>query len=307
MNILITGANGFVGKHLSRVLAAGNTVYGLMHDMYTSNDVYPLRGDVTDYWRMLEIITDREIDQIYHLAAKSIVRNCIADPLECFRTNALGTATVLEAARQYGRVKGILLMESDKAYGDGPVPYDETQQLRPKAVYEASKACVTHIMSAYWHNYGVPVFSVRSANIYGPGDWNLSRIIPNTITRILHGQKPQLTAGAADYVREFLYVDDAVECMTRLMAVEPWGEVVNVGSGHYATIGEVIRSICRIMGVQCENETWLKPRDLKEIMAQYMCLDKFKQYVTTFHPTDFDSGLRQTIEWYKRQEQIKCA
>lgn len=308
MNILVTGACGFLGKSLVFRLAATDdnlagrhNVFALFHDRQRQGMILKtayIHGDVTDYRRMLEIIVDIEIDQIYHCAAKSIVRNCRCDPLGCFQTNVMGTANLLEAARQSERVKGILLMESDKAYGPGPIPYKEDQRLEPAGVYEASKACVTHLMRSYHKNYGVPVFSIRSANVYGPRDTQTSRLVPNTITRLLRGEPPQITAGAEDYVREFIYVDDFVSYATRLMAVGPWGEAVNVGTGQTFTTGEVVDWICYLMDKAPSAENWPKPPTLTEIPQQRVCLDKLKGLVPDVTPKDFRQGLEETIKWH---------
>lgn len=306
MNILVTGAAGFLGSKLAAMLHEQDTggrhrIFGLLHDRdpqcgWWSN--LPWRnGNVLDYSRMLEIIVDAEIDQIYHMAAKSIVRNCKSDPIGCFQTNVLGTVNVLEAARQSERVQGIMCMESDKAYGAGPVPYREEQALRPGSVYEASKACVSHVCRAYYENYGLPVFTVRSANVYGPGDRNMTRLIPNTITRVLQGELPQITAGATYFVREFIYIDDFVNVVTTLMEKGPWGEAINVGSGETKTVGGVAEIICELLGQRYSFERWPKPHNFTEIPAQSLCLEKMRRWLppeVAFTP--LREGLAKTIE-----------
>ena len=305
MNILITGAAGYIGSYLCSQLANKHVAYGLEHDRHIRTTApRGLRGDVTDFRRILEIIVNCEIDQIYHLAAKSIVRNCQADPVGCLDTNVIGTATILEAARQSGRVNGIMVMESDKSYGHGPVPYAEDQALRPEAIYEASKACVSHVMSAYHHNYGLPVFSIRSANVYGGIDRNRSRLIPNTITRLLRGESPQVTDGADCYAREFLYIDDAVLCMTHLMEIGPWGQAVNIGSGETGTVAQVIHMICDIMRKPMATEKWVSPPNLSEIPTQSLCLDKLKTLYSDYVPTTLREGLKKTIATYEKQETL---
>ena len=305
MNILITGSCGFIGSTLAKTFAGNpNThVFALTHDRGPVGwGAGFLRGDVTDYNRMLEIIVNCEVDYIYHLAAKSIVRNCRCDPLGCFETNIMGTANILEAARQSERVKGILLCESDKSYGTGPVPYVEGQALNPGSVYEASKACVSHLMTAYHRNYGLPVFSIRSANVYGPGDRNMTRLIPNTIDRILRGKQPQITDGAAGYVREYVYVDDVCECMTHLMDIGPWGQAVNVGSGETHTVRELVNQICTLMDVPDVAEDWERPTTLTEIDTQYLCLDKLRCLHLDYKPTSLTDGLKPTINWHKGEQ-----
>ncbi len=305
MNILVTGAEGFLGSRLTGRLTGRlkprTTVFGLCHDRMADYrpQVVSVRGDVTDLARILDIIVNCEIDQIYHLAAKSIVRNCVNDPLGCFGTNVLGTAVLLEAARQSGRVKGIVVMESDKSYGAGPIPYVETQALNPGGVYESSKAAAGMVARAYYHNYGLPVFTVRSANVYGPNDRNLSRLVPNTITRILTGKKPQITEGADKYVREFIFADDVCECLEHLMNVGPWGEAINIGSGESSTVGALIAMICELLGVPANTDVWPRPQRLTEIATQMLDVSKLRHLFCDFRPTRLREGLQLTVNWYK--------
>ena len=305
MNILVTGAGGFIGRRLAQHLGHEHKVYGLIHDKQPWPSKWtPLKGDVKDYPRMLEIIVDREIHQVYHLAAKAIVRNCKSDPIGCFHTNVLGTVNVLEAARHSDTVASVMCAESDKAYGAGPVPYKEEQALRPGSVYEASKACVSHVARAFFENYGLPVFTVRSANVYGPEDENMTRLVPNTITRLLRGERPQITAGVEKFVREFYYVDDFIADVTALMEKKPWGEVFNVGTGETGTVGEAIRLMCELLGKDVEAEEWAKPPALVEIAEQVLCLDKLNKWLPDRKIRPLQEGLQETIEWYRKHPWI---
>lgn len=306
MNILVTGAAGFIGANLvEHLVAAGQEVYGLVHDIRPGPTTgwTPLVGDILDTRRMLEIIVDREIDFIYHLAAKSIVRNCRLDPAGCFMVNVQGTVSILEAARQSGRIQGILAAESDKSYGAGPVPYREGQALQPTAVYEASKACVSHACAAYHNNYGLPVLTVRGANVYGERDPNRSRLVPNTILRLLAGQAPQIISGASDFKREFIYVGDVCQVYTRLMASGRWGEAFNVGSGECRTVREVVDLICRAMGREdVRPEEWERPATLVEIPQQFLCLDKLLDVWPEFRPRAMLLVLPKIIDWYTKHQ-----
>lgn len=309
MNILVTGAAGFLGMAMVKRLydegVPNRTVIGLLHDRdphlchYWSNQPWR-QGSVMDYPRMLELIVNDEIDQIYHCAAKPIVRNCNADPVGCFNVNVVGTATVLEAARQSGRVSGILCMESDKAFGTAPLPYSESQALQPSGIYEASKACVSHLVRAYHHTYGTPVFGIKSANFYGPGDQQFSRLIPNTITRLLRGEKTQITTGAALFSREFIYVDDLVRFAVALMDKRPWGRSINVGTGDTATVADVIKLICKLMDKPFEVEDWPKPDTLKEIPCQVLDISGLCALVPEVRTSmSLREGLEKTIDWYR--------
>ena len=303
MNILVTGAGGFVGKNLARYLAMDEigTVYGLTYDRASPSKWFiPLTGDILDERRMLEIIVDREVDYIYHLAGKAIVRNCLQDPVGCLRANVIGTAVILEAARKSERVQGIVCAASDKAYGPGPVPYREDQALMPKAIYEASKSCVPHICAAYWHNYGVPVATTFACNVYGEHDPNRSRLVPRTILRLLDGEQPQITAGADNFRREWIYVGDACDGYRRVMEAQRWGEAFNLGTGEIHTVGETVKLICEAMGQpDAMPEEWAKPGTLVEIQDQYLCIDRLRAIWPGYKPATMAETLPQVIQWYR--------
>jgi len=303
VNILITGAGGFLGGQLASHFSHDHKVYGLLHDNQLPLRCWirwqPVIGDIKEYPRLLEIMVDHEITHVYHLAAKAVVRNCKSDPLGCFHTNVLGTANVLEACRHSDTVTGVVVAESDKAYGAGPVPYKEDQALQPGGVYEASKACVTHIAQAYHKNYGLPVFTIRSANVYGPGDGNMTRLIPNTITRLLRGERPQITDGVKEFIREFFYVDDFVSTVVALMDKKPWGETFNVGSGETLTVRDLVLLLCTLIGSDDFVDNWLKPANLVEIPEQVLCLDKLNKWLPDRTTVPLKEGLQRTIEWYR--------
>ena len=306
MNVFVTGAGGFIASNLlGHLECQGHNLTALYHDRIfdVDGECDQVRGDICDFPRMLEIIVDHEIDQIYHLGSKAIVRNCIMDPIGCFRTNVIGTVTVLEAARRSERVQGIVCAESDKSYGSGPVPYRESQALHPQAVYEASKACVSHVCAAYWHNYGLPVCSTRFSNVYGQGDPNRSRLVPRTILRLLNGEQPQITAGADKYRREWIHISDACEAYLRIMDAGPWGQAVNVGTGEIHTVGETVKLICEAMGQpDAMPEEWVKPEKLVEIQDQYLSLEKLGSIWPDYEPRTMVEMLPETIEWYRENQ-----
>lgn len=304
MNTLVTGAAGFIGGRMAKRLTNNRgRVYGLIHDNYLPvPQWHPIRGDITDYPRLLEIITNCEIDRVFHFAARSIVRNCRVDPLGCFQVNVMGTANILEAIRQSERSIEVMCMESDKSYGDGPTPYEEHQALQPSGIYEASKACVSHLVRSYHINYGVKAFTVRSANVYGPGDPNMSRLVPNTITRLLRKEKPQITNGADSFLREFIYVEDFLDLAISLVGKIPWGTAINVGTGDTHTVGDVIRLICELMNESFSTENWDRPKTLTEIPEQFLSLTQLKKTLSTLPaPTPIKIGLEHCIQWYRKQ------
>lgn len=312
--VLITGISGFLGSHLAeRLIEKGAKIVGTIRDSKATTyieltgldrKITVCQADVVDPARTREILTSYDIKYIFHCAAHSIIRKCATDPLSCFDVNVMGTVAVLEAARGIGKVDGIMCMESDKSYGPfdpKDLPYKEEQAIKPKNVYEVSKACAGLVAAAYQHNYGLPVFTIRSANLYGPGDMHLSRLIPGSIMRILRGEAPVLYGDVADYIREFIYVDDAAEGMIALMeGIEASsGEVLNLGSGEKHRIKDVIATLCAMLGSDLEPQVIEKEDIVKEIREQYLDLTKLRRFLPKFKTRSFEDGLAATVAWYK--------
>jgi CDP-glucose 4,6-dehydratase len=312
-NVLITGVGGFLAPHIAKLLVEkGANIVGTLHDSKKDNFL-SIEGlddlittavvDINDFDRVKEVIANYEIDYIFHCAAHSIVRTCINNPIGAFQANIIGTANILEAARQVGGVSGVMCMESDKSYGSfdkNDLPYKEDQQIKPTNVYEVSKACSGLISDAYSHNYNLPIFSVRAANLYGPGDMNISRIIPGSILRLISGGKPILYSGVANYVREFLYVTDATNAIVSLMENIDLtkSNVYNIGSNSIHNISEVLKILADKFPDNSGIEIVEKNSMFKEIEEQYVDYSKLQSIVSEYNPRSLQDGIEETIEWY---------
>lgn len=313
-SVLVTGASGFLGGHVvEALLGRGAEVVGLVHDThkdsYLNFESLPVQhlaqGDITDLQSMSRVLADYEVEFVFHLAADPIVRKCALDPLGCFETNIMGTAVVLEACRSIGTVQGVLCMESDKSYGSfdaEDLPYQEDQALKPTNVYEVSKACAGYIAKAYDHNYDVPTFTIRGANLYGPGDMNLSRLIPGSILRILNGESPVLYGGVADYIREFIYIGDAAEICVQLMEKidETRGNPINLGTGDTHRVGDLMSQLCQVMETTLEPEIVEKAQNFKEIEKQWLDLTRLRSFIGDYQCVSIEEGLRKTVDWYSK-------
>jgi CDP-glucose 4,6-dehydratase len=312
--VLVTGATGFLGGHVvERLLSREAEVVGLVHDHHkvcylnleNINVSHTAQGDITDVGSIRRIIADYEVEYVFHLAADPIVRKCILDPVGCFETNILGTAKVLEACRQVGTVKGVLCMESDKAYGSfdsEDLPYREDQALKPSNVYEVSKACAGYVSKAYDSNYDLPTFTIRGANLYGPGDMNVSRIMPGSILRVLKGERPVLYGGVGDYIREFIYVYDAAEVCVQLMEQidKVRGLPINLGTGDVHRVSDVMETLCSLMGTDLKPQIVEKANEFKEIEEQKLDLTRLRSFIPDYSFLTIEQGLRNTIDWYVR-------
>jgi len=262
-NVLITGVNGFIGSALARFLEdAGANVVGLSHrtDRRGYNIDLVEFADVRDVNAMRRIIATNEIEHVFHLAASSIVRSSARDPFGTYDVNVMGTVSVLEACRQVGEsVRSIVIASSDKAYGGNALPYIESTPLLASNTYDVSKACADMIARSYASNYDMPVVVTRASNVYGPGDPNASRLIPNTVIRLLRGERPILYSDTARMVREFIHIDDVVSAYELIskhtMDIDLRGHAVNIGGNGPVNVQDVVEMIRDVMKLSDDKST----------------------------------------------------
>ena len=238
-----------------------------------------------------------EIDTVFHLAAITILRQSVMDPMTCYQINVMGTLNVLEAARQVG-VGKVVSKSSDKAYGTyEKLPYVETMPVQSSPdPYSTSKACMDLISQSYATTYDLDVSIIRAGNIYGPGDLNISRLIPRTILRCLDNHPPQLYTGVGQYKREFMYIEDVVDAYLTVAEKGLKGEAYNVGGSGYQTVFDTVNKICDLTGFK--DKPVIIKKDFIEIKEQY--LDPSKIMKLGWKCThDIDAGLKKTVDWYK--------
>lgn len=296
---LITGVNGFLANRL--IDFSGANVFGISRgDNHKADKKCTVfYGDILDFEFLKRVISDNEIELIYHLAAQSIVRIANTNPRYAFEDNIIGTVNVLEAARQINSKIKIVVASSDKAYGDHEnLPYTEDMALQSGDPYSTSKACADLVAQSYYKTYGIDVNIVRSANIYGGGDMNLSRIIPNTITRVLKGEKPVIYSGVMDFKREFIHVDDVCNAYELIGKNGKPGEAYNAGTSSVYKVGDIVEKICQKMawtgGIN------IVEKSFPEIKTQYLSSIKVDS-VGWFPKILIDEGLTRTIDWYKNK------
>lgn len=311
--VFVTGAAGFVGAQIVRTLVEqGARVICLQRDDVRLNaiDLFNLRkkvtviqGELEDFALMERILNEYEIDAVFHLAAQAIVGAANRSPLSTFETNVRGTYLLLEACRLSKSVKRVVVASSDKAYGThANLPYTEEDSLDGLFPYDASKVCTDVIARSYAHSYDLPVSVTRFANIYGPGDVNLSRIIPGTILAVLKNQAPVIRSDGTP-IREFVYVDDVVRGYLLLAEnIESTkGEAFNFGTGEQVKMLDLVNRIIRLAGREgaVEPQIQLQSKITGEIDAQYLSAAKIESRCGWQAMINLDEGLTRTIEWYR--------
>lgn len=295
--VLITGISGFVGTNLSSHLEQlGYIVYGISR---TQKGAHTENLDILDFKKINDYIKKNKIDVCIHLAGESIVEKGQSDPYATFRINIDGTLNILEAARN-NKLDRIIIASSSHVYGKNRVPYYEGYTPRPSRPYETSKACVDLIAQSYADTYNLPVLIPRFVNIYGPQDVNFTRLIPKTIKSILANESPEMWGGNA--VRDYLYIDDAVNAFVALMKVDiskvGKNRVFNFGTGNLTSVRDLMEKILKISSSNLQiKKIGIQRED--EIKNQYVAVSKAKKLLAWTPKVDIDQGLSLTFTWYK--------
>lgn len=309
----VTGATGFVGAHVTRQLVdQGATVICLQRDGVRPSplDLFDLRqrvtvinGSIEDLPLMQRILNEYEVEAVFHLAAQAIVGVANRSPISTFETNVRGTYMLLEACRLSPSVKRIVVASSDKAYGShAELPYTEDHPLLGLYPYDASKACTDIIARSFAHSYQLPVAVSRFANIYGPGDLNLSRIVPGTLLALLRGETPLIRSDGTP-IREFVHVDDVARGYLLLAAEieQTRGEAFNFGADAPISILDFVNLMIRVAGLEgrVAPQILLKEKIDREIDAQYLSAQKATNRLGWREEIPLETGLRLTLEWYR--------
>ena len=310
---LVTGATGFIGANIvKRLIDEGARVCCFQRDIVHPNtlDIFGLRekveivhGSIEDIGVLRLTLEKFEIESIFHLAAQALVGSANISPLSTFDTNIRGTYTLLEAARCNPQVGRVVVASSDKVYGSHEnLPYREEFALNGLFPYDVSKACTDLLAQSFAHSYQLPVTIARSANTYGAGDLNFSRIVPGTILSVLENKSPTIRSTGAP-VREFIYVEDVVNAYLMLAERinESRGHAFNLGSTSRLRIIDLVEKIIKIAG----KSDVLKPQVVSEtkmefaIDAKYLSEEKIYDRFGWHAEIDIDIGLRETIAWYR--------
>lgn len=314
-NVLVTGADGFVGSCLAKeLLKRGARVIALLENYNPggglalqgiADKVAARIGSVSDYPLMKKIFDEERVDSCFHLAAQAIVQTASQSPMLTFESNIKGTWSLLEACRKGKNILRIVVASSDKAYGrHNRLPYTEEFCLLPFYPYEASKACADILARTYAYSYDLPVAVTRCANIYGGGDTNMSRIIPDTILSVLQNKNPIIRSDGSP-LRDYIYIDDVIKAYLLLAerATEKGirGEAFNFGRNEPISVLGLVKKIIYLSG-----KRGLKPlikgkgNPRGEIDKQYLSSEKAKRILNWQAEHDLASGLKKTIAWYSR-------
>lgn len=310
--VFVTGASGLLGGWLVRALLEQNAeVTVLLRDgaprshlvrLGLLSQVNVVHGGLDDIDLLRRSLAEYSIQTVFHLAAQTLVGVAKRDPLGTLEANVRGTWNLLEAARLACDVQ-VIAASSDKAYGNPlTLPYEESHPLQGRYPYDVSKSCMDLICSMYAATFDLQVAVARCANLFGCGDLNFSRLIPGVIRATLAGERFVIRSDGR-FVRDYLYVEDAVEAYMTLASGlasdrSLAGEAFNFGLGGRYTVLDIVEHVTRILGCP-DLERIVLNQASGEIREQIMSSEKARR-ILGWHPRhDLHAGLKKTIDGYR--------
>jgi CDP-glucose 4,6-dehydratase len=267
-----------------------------------------VEADLRDLGALEEALGGVEV--AFHLAAQTIVGTAQASPVETFEVNVQGTWNLLEACRR-AEVGRVVFASSDKAYGSSDeLPYREDFPLRACFPYDSSKAAADVLARAYWPSFGLPVAVTRFANIYGGGDLNFSRLIPEAVSAVLDGRRPVIRSDGTPE-RDFLYVEDAASAYLAIAAAlgdggTANGEAFNAGGEQPHAVADVLRLIAEVAGAELEPDIRGSGNPEGEIDRQFVDSSKLREMVGWAPEVELREGLERTVDWYREHPEARA-
>jgi dTDP-glucose 4,6-dehydratase len=321
MTVLVTGADGFIGSHLTEGLVReGFKVRAFVQynsfnswgwldqcaaDTKGQFEVFP--GDVRDPYGVKEAM--KGCDAVLHLAALIAIPFSYNSPDTYVDTNVKGTLNVLQAARELG-VKRIIHTSTSEVFGTAQfVPITEEHPLQGQSPYSATKIAADQLAYSFYSSFDLPVVTVRPFNTYGPRQ-SARAVIPTIITQIANGAR-KVQLGALSPTRDFSYVQDTVNgFLAVLNSTNGLGQVVNLGSNFEISIGDTVSLIAESMNATVEitsAQERLRPNnsEVERLWADNSKAHELFGWRPTYHGRDgFKRGLSETIAWFMRPQNL---
>jgi CDP-glucose 4,6-dehydratase len=308
-NILITGGFGLLGNNLYKFLIKNKYRVFILdkkknflkknYQKVERKNIF--LGDYLDKVYLEKIIKKNKIDVIFHTGAVTQVLSALKDPEYTFKNNIQGTINFLEVIRNQKRKIVFIYSSSDKAYGEvGVKSYKESTCLNSIFPYDVSKSCADLICQSYAKTYGLQIGILRCGNLYGPGDFNINRLIPEFIISNLKNKEFKIRSNG-ELVRDYLYIDDAVNAyyltMKALLYKKQNLRIYNVGSKYNLKVIEMIKKISFIL----KKDIKLKiiNNSKREIGFQKLNYKKISRELKWKQKVNLNTGLNRTVEWYK--------
>jgi len=320
--ILVTGADGFIGSHLTEELVRRgyNVKVFTLYNSFNSwgwldhspkeikGNIEVFSGDIRDPYGVKTAMNG--CDVVLHLAALIAIPYSYHSPDTYIDTNVKGTLNIVQAARELG-VEKVVHTSTSEVYGTAQfVPITEEHPLQGQSPYSASKIGADQIAMSFYTSFATPVATIRPFNTYGPRQ-SARAVIPTIITQIANGKR-KIKLGSVTPTRDFNYVKDTVNGFIAVAeSNNSVGQVINIGSNYEISVGDTAKLIAEVMGVNIEIETdeqRLRPEksEVERLWAANAKAKKLLGWVPGYGGHDgFKRGLKETIEWFTNQENLK--
>ena len=315
-NVLVTGADGFIGSHLTEILVSkGHKVkalsqynsfnnWGWLEDVNCKDKIEILTGDIRDP-HYCKFIT-KDVDIIFHLAALIAIPYSYIAPDSYVDTNIKGTLNICQAAKENGNIR-VIHTSTSEVYGTAQyVPIDENHPMQPQSPYSATKIAADAMAMSFYNAFNLPVTIARPFNTYGPRQ-SARAVIPTIITQIYNGEK-EIKLGDVTPTRDFNYVDDTCRGFIALAECdESIGQTVNIGSNFEISIGDTLNLIKELIDSDVKfitDKQRIRPE--KSEVFRLWCDNSKIEKLTGFKPeVDIRQGLQKTIDWITQPDNLK--
>lgn len=318
--ILVTGADGFIGSHLTEELVRRGfkvkafvcynsfNSWGWLDHSPIKNQIEIFSGDIRDPFGVKEAMKD--CSAVLHLAALIAIPYSYHSPATYVDTNIKGTLNVLQAARELG-IEKVVHTSTSEVYGSAKfVPITEEHPLQGQSPYSASKIGADQLALSFYQSFNTPVAVVRPFNTYGPRQ-SARAVIPTIISQIANG-KNEIKLGALHPTRDFNYVKDTVSgFISVLEADQSIGEVINIGSNYEISIKETVQAIADVMNIRVDIVTdnqRLRPEksEVDRLWADNSKAKKLLNWEPEYAGINgFKRGLQETAEWFTKKDNLK--
>ena len=325
--ILITGGAGFIGSHLTKLFVKKYPAYHIVNLdklTYAGNlenlkeiEQQPnysfVKGDISDLVLLRSLFQQYQFTGVLHCAAESHVDRSITDPLAFVQTNVVGTASLLQAAKEAwaGNFEGKTFyhISTDEVYGSlGETGmFTEETSYDPRSPYSASKASSDHFVRAFYHTYGMPVKISNCSNNYGPYHFP-EKLIPLCIHNIINN-KPLPIYGKGENIRDWLFVEDHVAAIDLIYHQGKIGETYNIGGHNEWTNIALVKEICRQMDEKLGRENGASEKLITYVtdraghdLRYAIDASKLQEELSWVPSLQFEEGIDKTIDWYLNNE-----
>ena len=317
MKLLVTGCCGFIGSNFVNYYFNENSdveiinldamyycasQYNIKENIRKSKRYHLVKGNLCSFDLISNILEIYNIDTVIHFAAQSHVQNSFDIALQYTLDNVVGTHTLLEACRKYGKIQKFIHISTDEVYGESMLSENEEKKnedsvLCPTNPYAATKAAAELIAKSYYHSFKMPIIITRGNNVYGPNQYP-EKLIPRFIQQLLKGEQVTIQ-GDGSNVRAFLHVNDVCSALKLILEKGKIGEIYNIGSDdhHEYTVTQIANMLIEKITKTTDYDKWISHIEDRPFNDKryYISNQKVKDLGWTIL-TDFDNGIDEVIQ-----------